>query len=288
MSRRLPSDCVHITLSYLSLDDFNKHIPNSKLWNTRFYLRYGQKLKGNYKMLYLLRAATEYHEVCVDSLNSHFEHFQDLVCYHAATAKNWTLLHSFSTYSSLGHLVRKHILSAAIDSDQIEIVKKFFSSDYKLDVEEQAITFSPRMLELLLHCDHHKYGPILQAQIIANLPFEQCKTFIKAENLGLITQFAQYTRQDLREKLELMQCYRLEAWVGLFFNELTTISLGCINSIAWFATKSLGDWLADFDEDYDFEYFSKCGVVMLLFLMQKCVYMRPCKYYYNMWILIIF
>ena len=89
MSHVLPSDCANIILSYLSLQTFARYDPKPWIWRQRFLFRYGQVLDHDIKRQYLVRAATEYHEVSTYSLQYCAP---AIVCYHASIGGNWELL----------------------------------------------------------------------------------------------------------------------------------------------------------------------------------------------------
>ena len=125
MSYLLPSDCTQFILSYLSLQYFSELISEDELWKARFQYRYGERLNGNYKRLYLLRAATEHHEVCagtIDLYNGDLYLYYEIMCYHAARGGNWACLSSYLN-NKVPNEYYSTILTLAMNADQLDIVR---------------------------------------------------------------------------------------------------------------------------------------------------------------------
>ena len=86
MSRRLPPDLQHLILSYLPLEQFDRCNFAPNFWVRRYLNRYHEQIDT--KVTYLVRAASEHYEVCMDTL-TYLD--PNIICYYLAKSKNWIL-----------------------------------------------------------------------------------------------------------------------------------------------------------------------------------------------------
>ena len=265
MSRSLPADCIQLILSYLPLCHFIQIIPAGNQWKIRFQHRYNQTLKCDYKKLYLLRAATEQHEICDETLQLYDnKYYRKLIYYHAIKARDWTLIQKCldSKVSGLTH----EILAAAIDENRVDVVKRFLDNRIiPLAITDRPVKFSPEVLELFETCPRRGgyFGNNLYRQALANLSVTayfrhmELTDISSYSDISFYCHMAKYNKDGMREKLSIFTNRgnpRIEAQVSLYFNELSQVSVDdqihATECITWLATNAFGDWLLSVDEKF--------------------------------------
>ena len=248
MSRLLPSDCVNLILSYLPLAKFSQYSLSTSAWNFRAHYRYNLNNITNMKV-YLLRAATEHHDVSKKLYEYNIEHsFHALLSYHAAIAGDWGLVESILVGD---RIFTPFILYLAAAAGELPAVQRILVQDYR-GYDSHCLGVAPNVLNYL----------------ITKLKTEQ---FWLPRNLYLYI-LAHATLSDL-EKIELhnpilfsdiiLSCkYKISAdkvnrfgathyiFKKLFYNEPTALaSYEIYTAIICFAVDSLDDNLLGYYHD---------------------------------------
>ena len=185
MSRVLPSDCVNLILSHLPLEQFNKYDLFDKYWKARFFCRYHQPLNGTrIKRNYLLRAATEYSEVCVATLNlydgrddSDSELCESLIYYYAARAGNWKFVRRCITDDFDFDFLAPEIFALAISASQIDIAKYLINAGTDV-TKGLKVPVSAEILQLLIQHEQLSSNVDLRSYLRTYGPYEKLKSWI--------------------------------------------------------------------------------------------------------------
>lgn len=171
MSHQLPMDCVYSVLACVPLEQFAEHNPSDKLWNARFQFRHSEPLRGG-KKLYLLRAATEYQEVCTDTVSLYKNsQYQNLIYYLAARGGNWELLRNPFINKLRSIEFTYEIMCLAINAHQTDTAKYIFEAVFTGGIAT-CITYN---IELLRNDEfvEYLYAKRLLAEIWDTKVFKQ-------------------------------------------------------------------------------------------------------------------
>ena len=273
MPRRLPTDLTYTILSFLPLSYTTRFTLTDAVWEFRYRTHYGYTDNAN-KKLYLLRAATEQHEVCADTFGLYSNHnYVDLISYYAARSSNWNLVR----IAAINDLLTE-ILTDAIADNQIKVVQTILNLEYtgrrrgyvNFDdgyVGDKTLRLSNNMIDVLL--THFTRLPNdIKAQVIAQMSLDDYKKFI----LGLPTHqlwdivatiFRSYKyNPNIKHKLEVLYFgyisgQKVEIDETLFYNRAYQANNEDrqLKVVLWLAPNSLGDWLVHLNDDINRELF---------------------------------
>ena len=266
---QLPIELKYTILSYLSLSCICKFNLTAAVWQFRYLLHFNAAIATVDKKLYLLRAATEQHEVCVDTFKLYPSiSYNNLVNYYAAVASNWSLVRVPSSDQFL-----TEILVAAILGNQVTLVQDILNlryrevwSEIKTDqnyVGNKTLIPTQDMLELLLS-SFTRLPFDIQALIIAQMPLAAYKDYVTGGSDPMIhfwdnmfALFGSYKyNPNITNKIKIMlkidSSHGVKEEIALFYNQRYLVNndnqIGS-NVLHWLAFNSLDDWLVDFNKN---------------------------------------
>ena len=260
MSRILPIELKYAILSYLPLSHFCglKYVPS--LWDFRYLMHFGINTNKADKKIQLLRAATEEHEVCTETLTLYNNpNYLDLIYYYAALAKNWPLV-QLSADSNF----QTDILIAAIEDNQLEVVTEllYIRQSHNTDNEisyyhgtGKILKLTPNMIQVLMP-DLNQLPDDVQAQVMAAVNLPSYKQFVRghprlAHTILERTLAAYKYNSNIEDKINFVNGYLGYTAGGntlYFYNRIGNArdDASKIKTLEWFNTAGMGDWLATF------------------------------------------
>ena len=248
MTRVLALDCANLILSYLPLEQFSKYTASTDSWKARFQLRYGQKLKSNCKKLYLLRAATEYYEVCIDTIGLYTNHhYCSLIYYYAARAGYWGFLSRMILTKHPLVEFGKEMLFLAVSANQTDIAAYICEQIMEgctfidnIDELPENIDLIKRLYSIVKNNPGYRHRNSLLDYVIKHITHDEYRKLIEniSTNSYWINYLPTYNSRDHQQKLDLFNQLD-DQTKQLFYNETTELQYDYPWEIYWLAPNAI-------------------------------------------------
>lgn len=277
----LPSRSGHDLPSKASLSEFLLSDPKPGQWTRRFFERYGKELDeylidNNLKKTYLVRAATEFHEVCSESFN----HCPDAVIWYAAVKSgNWSVLTDrlasrgwdFSLPKHDTHVVGQAFASAC-RLNLVDVVKQMAAKCLEFVDKQEDFIHTQEVYDIIRTSleFRERYEP----QLVAFQSLEQFKQYSHYDDSrqwspgflydlfsNVVYEAGKYNKNEpdhwhrVLQKIQLIESDNIVGdpdRLALYLNQpIEATSSRREKIITQLATASMGDWLKEYRSEPD-------------------------------------